>query len=175
MSEAPVGVQAPQITDKKKAEFFAAVRARGVLNTMLDAPALAFEQKNPGWRARWEWAPSNGDNTFVVAREALGFRVVDAAEIGEKTASEQRTGPIRRGDLILMAAPAHIMDAIEEEDARRAYEDWKLPETSYREHIRTIKARLRDGSEKGVTPVGQITRHEEIVGVPGSTQHEPAK
>jgi hypothetical protein len=174
MAEAPTptGVQAPDIGDKKKAEFFAAVRARGVLNTMLDGPALAFEANNPGWRTRWEYAPPNGDPTFVVAREAMGFRTVDAAEIGEKTASEQKSGVVRRGDLILLAAPEHIVNAIEMEDARVAYEDWKLPETSYREHLKSIRARLRDGTEKGATPIGSIKQHEEVVEVSLPQQRE---
>ena len=49
MAEAPTeGLRSPGLSDRKKSEFFAAVRARGVLNTMLDGPALAFEKSNPG-------------------------------------------------------------------------------------------------------------------------------
>ena len=94
---------------KTKAEFFAAVRNRGVLNAMLDGPAIAFEEAKPGLKCRWEFAPKTGDNTMVVAREALGFRVVDASEVGPLTDSQQKKGPVQRGDLILMCAPEEIM------------------------------------------------------------------
>lgn len=148
---------------KKHSNFFAAVRARGILNTMLDEPVRKFEASNPGWRARWEYCPPSGDKTLIVAREGMGFRIVDAKELGEATPSGQKEGPIRVGDLILMAAESHIVAAIEMDDAKAAFEDYKLPEESYREHIRGIKARLRDGTEKPTQPVGGVrTAQEEI-------------
>jgi hypothetical protein len=154
---------------RARSNFFVAVRARGILNTMLDGPAKAFDQKNPGWRARWEYCPPNGDKTLIVAREGMGFRVVEVEELGEATASGQKTGPIKVGDLILMAGPADLVEAIEEEDAKVAYEDFKLPEEAYREHIRGIKARLRDGTEQPTKPIGDIrVRQEDIAAPPGT-------
>lgn len=150
---------------KHKANFFAAVRARGVLNTMLDGPAKKFEENNPGWRARWEYAPSSGDKTFIVAREAMGFHIVDAKELGETTTSEQKEGPVRCGDLILMAAPADLVNELDLDDAHRAYEDFKLPESSYREYVKGIKVRTRGGEEAGPEPVGSIKVTSETVGV----------
>jgi len=98
---------------KKHSAFFAAVRARGILNHMLDGPAKAFDDSNPGFKARWEYCPASGDKTFIVAREGLGFHIVDASELGDKTTSEQKEGPVKVGDLILMAAPDYVVAAIE--------------------------------------------------------------
>lgn len=151
---------------KKHSNFFAAVRARGILNHMLDGPIKAFDDANPGFKSRWEYCPASGDKTFIVAREGLGFHVVDAKELGDKTESEQKEGPIKVGDLILMAAPDYIVAAIEMEDARAAFEDFKLPEETYREHIRDIKAKLHDGSYKAAEAVGDIRVHQEVVSAP---------
>ncbi len=162
---------------KKHSTFFAAVRARGILNHMLDGPAKAYDDNNPGHKSRWEYCPAGGDKTFIVAREGLGFHIVDAAELGDKTDSEQKTGPIKVGDLILMAAPDYVVAAIEIEDARAAFEDFKLPEESYRQHIRSIKARLHDGSYKGAEDVGELRVHQEEVSAPPGSglDHELAK
>lgn len=157
------------VPEKKHSEFFAAVRKRGVLNAMLDGPALAYEKEHPGMRARWEYCPPGGDKTFIVAREGLGFVVVDASELGETTESEQKSGPIKVGDMILMAAPAHVVQAIEMEDARTAYEDWRTPQSTYEESIRGLKVRLKDGSEKETKPVGDIRVTTEIIGAPPGT------
>ena len=165
------GAEAQRMADnlaKKHSKFFAAVRARGILNSMLDGPIIKFDSNNPGQRARWEYAPPGGDKMMVVAREGLGFHVVDAIELGETTESGQKSGPVQVGDLILMAAPDHIVAAIEMEDARAAYEDFKLPVQSYRDHIRGIKARLRDGTDKETEPVGDVKLHQEIVQAPGA-------
>lgn len=151
---------------KKHANFFAAVRARGILNHMLDGPAKAFDDSNPGFKARWEYCPASGDKTFIVAREGLGFHVVDAKELGDKTESEQKEGPIKVGDLILMAAPDYIVAAIEMEDARAAYEDFKLPQESYRQHINNIGAKLSDGSRKTLEATGEVRIHQEEVSAP---------
>lgn len=151
------------VDTKKHAQFFAAVRARGILNSMLDGPALAYEKQNPGFRARWEYNPPGGDKMMIVAREGIGFHIVDAKELGEKTESEQKYGPIKVGDLILMAAPEHIVAAIEMEDARAAYEDFKLPVQAYKDHIRGIKAKLHDGTLKETEPTGDVRLHQEVV------------
>lgn len=151
---------------KNKANFFAAVRSRGVLNTMLDGPARRFESANPGLKTRWELAPPSGDMTFVVAREAMGFRIVHYEELPDLTQTEQdKKGPVRVGDLILMAAPADLVAEILAEDARMAFEDWKLPEASYREHLKTLRVRLKGGDEDGPEPVGKVKVTSETVGV----------
>lgn len=163
-------------TGKQHSAFFAAVRKRGVLNTMLDEPAKNFERNNPGFRTRWEYCPVNGDKTFIIAREGLGFKIVDASELGEKTASGQTTGPVRVGDLILMAAPDHIVNAIELQDAQMAYDDWKVPQATYEESIRGIKTRLRDGSVQVTEPVGNIRVTQEVAQVnPSSLEGELEK
>lgn len=161
---------------KKHANFFAAVRARGILNHMLDGPAKAFDDNNPGFKARWEYCPAGGDKTFIVAREGLGFHVVDAAELGDKTTSEQKEGPIKVGDMILMAGPDYVVAAIEMEDARAAFEDFKLPQESYRQHINSIGAKLSDGSRKTLEATGEVRIHqEEVTAPPGSgLDHELA-
>lgn len=147
---------------RKRAQFFAAVRARGILNSMLDGPARLYEEANPGFRARWEYNPPSGDKMMIVAREGIGFHIVDAKELGSKTESEQKEGPIKVGDLILMAAPEHVVAAIEMEDARAAYEDFKLPVQSYKDHIRGIKAKLHDGTIKETEPTGDVRLHQEV-------------
>ena len=144
--------------DKTKASFFAAVRGRGLLNAMLDGPAKQFEEANPGMRTRWEFLPSNGDRTMVTAREAIGFQVADASQLGGHTESEQKQGPVVRGDLILMYAPKELVDAIAAEDAKAAYEDWKMPETQYREHVKSLKVKLSDGTIVEGEPVGSMKR-----------------
>jgi hypothetical protein len=174
---------------KEHSEFFAAVRARGILNHMLDGPVKKFEEAHPGMKARWEYFPSSiprtiehstadyGEATFVVAREGLGFHVVDASELGESSDSEQKKGPVRVGDLILMAAPTEIVLAIEESDARAAMEDFKLPVEGYRDYLRGIKAKLPDGSEQRAEPVGDVKTHQEVLSAaPGlvGDQHETA-
>ena len=145
-------------TTKAQAGFFAAVRQRGMLNAMLDGPAEAFEANNPGFKCRWEFSPKNGDKTMVTAREAVGFHLADASQLGEGTDSAQKSGAIQRGDLVLMYAPKELVDMIAAEDARAAHEDHKLPETTYREHVRGIKAKLSDGTVVGGEPVGNIRR-----------------
>ena len=159
---------------KKQSEFFAAVRNRGMLNAMLDGPATQYETAHPGMKCRWEYWPPNGDNTRVVAREAQGFRLVDAADMGAKEPSAQKAGVVRRGDVVLMTGPEALVALIAQEDAEAAQEDWKLPETTYREHIADLKVQLKDGSIIPTPAEGKIRRTEEIVGGVVESQHELA-
>jgi hypothetical protein len=149
--------------EKEKSVFFAAVRKRGVLNAMLEGPALKFEAEHPDMRARWEYCPPGGDKTWIVAREGMGFKIVDASELGEATPSGQTEGPVRVGDMILMAAPSHIVEAIDLEDARVAYEDHRTPKATYEESIRGLRVKLKDGTEKAAEPVGDIRVHQEVI------------
>lgn len=156
---------------KKYSKFFAAVRARGILNAMLDGPVKAFEEANEGFRCRWEYAPPSGDNTLIVAREGMGFRIVDASELGDLTDSQQKDGPVRCGDLVLMAAPEEIVNMVEYEDAKAAFEDFKLPETTYRKHLETIQVRTKSGELVSPAPTGRIRMTTEAVGA-REPQHE---
>lgn len=150
--EVPEGLTAAGL-NKVQAQFFVAVRSRGILNAMLDTPCAMYEASHPDRGTRWEWFPPNGDNSLVVSREALGFQLVSASELGQMTPSSQRDGIVRRGDLVLMSAPAALIAMIEAEDAKAAYDDWKLPETTYKEHIRAIQARARDGTIVSTEPI----------------------
>lgn len=142
---------------KTSADFFASVRQRGVLNSILDEPVKVFESLNPDMRARWEYFPPNGDTTLVVAREALGYHVVDAAEIADEMGQTfAKSGPIRRGDLVMMAAPKEVVDADEAQDARAAAEDLKLPERTYRDSLEANKVTLSTGEQDHARPIGNI-------------------
>lgn len=147
---------------KGKAEFFASVRKRGVLNSMLDEPIKVYEAKHPTERARWEYFPPNGDTTLVVAREALGYHIVDSAEIADQmTESFAKSGPVRRGDLVLMAADVEIANMLDEQDAQAAAEDLKLPERTFRDSLEATKVRTKSGTEDYARPVGTVKRQTE--------------
>lgn len=162
------------LSNKRQADFFVAVRKRGLLNAMMDGMAERYEAEHPAERCRWEYWPPNGDNTFVVAREGQGFHLVDMSHFGDHTASEQSTGPVRRGDMVLMAGPKELVDLIEREDERAAIEDSRLPEDAYRAHIRSLRAQLADGTIESAQPVGRIRQSHEIVGIL-EQQYELAK
>jgi hypothetical protein len=146
---------------KAKSSFFAAVRERGMNNALLDEPAQSYMKNHPEMRAKWEYCPPNGDNSLVIAREMQGFKLIDASEI-PGTASSQKTGVVRRGDLVLMAAPSDIYDLIQETDAKAALEDLRLPETSYRDALESNKVQTSAGPDYA-RPTGQITRTVEVV------------
>lgn len=159
---------------KRQAKFFAAVRARGVLNHMLDGPVERYEKANPGMRARWEYCDPKGDTTQIVYREGMGFKLVQMDELGELQPSEKTEGNIKVGDLILMAAPEYIVDAIEMADAKAAWDDWKLPETSYKENLSGIRVKTRSGEVIGPEAVGDLKTHQEVLTATPSagTDHE---
>src|SRR6266852_9298848 len=106
--EAEVGKPATKSdrpTGKRRAEYFAAVRERGMLNAGLEQIAKAYEADHPDEGFRWEfYKPSmDGGTVMVVNREAMGFHLVDASDIhlsDSPTPSAQREGPVRRGDLV---------------------------------------------------------------------------
>lgn len=142
---------------KKHVDFFVATRERGLLNAMLDGPALEFERSNPGWRAKWEYAPLN-DNSLVTAREAMGFRVVDASELTESTASAQKSGVIRRGDCILMACPEEVHQMIAQSDAEAAAKDAQASESTYRDNVKGLTVSKRTGEQIPTRPIGEVRR-----------------
>lgn len=153
-------------TDKRRGEFFTGVRERGLLNAMLDAPAKAFERSHPDMKCKWEFAPTSGDVSMLTMREAQGYRVVDAAEISGQTDSAQKTGPLRRGDLVLMAAPTEIHEELLAQDAEAADLDYKTPETTYKEHMANMEFRLKDGTTRRGKGFGEIRRTQEETPIP---------
>lgn len=160
MSDKDIKVQTEE-GGKAKSTFFAAVRERGMNNALLDEPAQAYMRNHPGMRAKWEFCPPSGDNSLVIAREMQGFKLIDAGEI-PGTASSQKSGVVRRGDLVLMAAPEDIYNLIQETDAKSALEDLKLPETSYRDALESNQVQTSAGPDHA-RPTGQITRTTEVV------------
>lgn len=147
-----------------KAQFFLAVRRRGQLNAMLDGPALQYERLHPDRLTRWEYAPQDGDNSMVIAKEAMGFSLVDASELYDpedesRPASAPTKGPVRCGDMVLMSGPRELVEFIHMEDARAAYEDWKLPETLYNESLAArTTVRSPSGQELHAVPFGKVTQ-----------------
>lgn len=146
---------------KGKSDFFAAVRQRGMNNALLDEPGQAYEREHPGMKCKWEYLPPNGDNSLVIAREMQGYKIVDAGEF-TGTESSQKSGPIKRGDLVLMAAPEEVHQAILDADARAAIEDLRAPETAYRDALDQKKVNTSSGPQTA-KPVGQIVRSSEIL------------
>jgi hypothetical protein len=156
-------------TEKRKGNFFTGVRERGLLNSMLDGPAAAYEQAHPDMRCKWEHAPSSGDKSMIVYREAQGFKIVDASELSGQTESSQKEGPIRRGDLVLMAAPREVVDALLAADAEAADMDYKQPETTYKEHMSNLQVRLNNGETRRGKGFGEIRRTYEETPIPSGT------
>lgn len=161
---------------KVQSEFFVAVRKRGMLNAMLDVVQEMFERNHPELATKWIYAPPN-DNTFVVAREGMGYRLVDASEVKEElTESEAKSGPVRRGDLVLMSCDKEIADEEARQDAQAARDDSKLADTAYREHLKSIGVRLRDGTLYSPQAAGRgVTVGQEVLSNLPEPQHETEK
>lgn len=155
--------------EKKTGDFYTGVRERGLLNQMLEGPAQAFQAAHPDMKCKWEHAPPNGDLSMVTMREAQGFRVVLAEELANQTASSQRSGMIRRGDLVLMAAPTEVYAAILEADALAADEDYKMPERTYKEHLEDTEFKLASGETRRGKGFGEIRRSYEETPIPQGT------
>jgi len=152
---------AREASGKKQTPFFVGVRQRGMLNTIMSEPARAYEEKNPERRTKWEYAPASGppgSDVLLVQRKAQGFTEVLNSEVGDGKAP----GAVRVGDMVLLSAPADLVEELELEDAMLAHEDAKLPETTYKENVRNVKVKLRDGTVQEGRPVGTIRRHEEV-------------
>jgi len=153
---------------KKISPFFGAVRDRGLLNSMLDGPSKAYEAKFPDRRCHWEYWPANGDNTMVVARESMGYALVDASDIADTTSSTSH-GIVRRGDLVLMSCTVELADAVKKQDDDAAKADRDLPVTTYAESLKANKVRLSSGDTDYARPVVQpVKTTVEQVGIPES-------
>ncbi len=158
---------------QKPSPFYAAVRARGMLNAMLDGPALEYERLHPDERVRWEYSPKDGDNTLVVAREGQGFHVVKREDMidpeREPTEHQSITGEVRVADLVLMSGPKDLVNLLDMEDAKAAFDDSQLPETVYREYIESLSVKTKSGNVvrgKSIGPGSKVSTEEFHVGLP---------
>jgi hypothetical protein len=138
------------------------LRHRGEVTALLDGTARAFAEKHPELGVKWVWAPSDRANADVVAAKAYGYREVMVSELppGVGTPHSLESGPVRVGDLILMAAPREVHEAIMEEDARVAAEEANLPVQEYLEYLKSIRPAGVPGR-----PTGGIKQSVEYVGV----------
>lgn len=151
-----------EASGKVKSDFFAAVRKRGLLNSMMTQPEEQYKELHPDEEVRWEFSPPNGDQTFVTAREGMGFHVVQASELPQGTMGH-KTGPVRVGDMVLMAAPRELTQLIKSMDDKAALEDLRLPETTYRDAVNAKKVPTSSGEKIGATPIGQVLVNTETV------------
>lgn len=180
-NEAAIGQAQTAIpTGKRRSEYFAAVRERGMLNAGLDMLAKAYESDHPDEAVRWEfYKPSmDGGADMVVNREAMGFHLVDAGSINlsdNPTPTAQKEGPVRRGDLVMMAGPRDVVNALRLQDAQAAHDDLQAPKQAFEENISKTKAELSDGTVEGPTAFGTIKSKTEIVHKQGERKDlEPA-
>jgi hypothetical protein len=151
--------------DKKVSQAFAAVRERGMLNASLDVLAKRYEEDNPGLKCRWEFYRPSSDNgeDQVTMREAMGWTLADHANFKDHTESAKKTGIIRRGDLVLMAAPDQVDLDYRMQDAVAAHADLKAPERSYKESLEKRTVKLNDGTDDRAKGVGTIKVQEQLV------------
>lgn len=161
------GVRLPTADPNKKvADTFAAVRERGMLNAGLDVLAARYQEDHPGMVCRWEYYRPADDmgKDQVLMREAMGWKLADYGDFVNKTESSPMSGIIRRGDLVLMAAPKEVDEAYRMQDAVAAHADLKAPERAYKDNVKEkTKVRLNDGTEDQATGIGQIKVAEQWV------------
>lgn len=137
------------------------LRHRGMVNTMLDGVAQAFAKAHPELGVKWEYAPSAANNFEITTAKAMGYREVMVEELppGVATPHSLSSGPVRTGDLILMAAPREIHEAYLAEDFRAAAEEADLPVEEYRRTLRGIPPGAKGSA------VGGVKQTVEYVGV----------
>lgn len=169
---------AAERTEKRRSSFFVAVRERGLLNASLDELAKAYEEDHPGEKAKWEFykPEMSGGTDMALNREALGYHFVDAVEIGNsQSAVAPKEGLVRRGDLVLMAAPNHIHNTLLLEDAKAALDDVKAPERAYKENLEAkTMVKTSAGETVHSNAFGSITKKEEVVEKTGESQQPVA-
>lgn len=129
---------------------------------MMTNPEEQYKESHPDEDVRWEFSPPNGDQTMVIAREGMGFHVVQASDLPNGSTTG-RTGAIRVGDMVLMAGPKRLTSMIKEMDDRAALEDLRSPETAYRDSVTRTKATNSTGEKVGAAPIGQVLQHAEAV------------
>lgn len=156
---------------KKVGQFFTHVRERGEtpqagkappirqghLGQLMNLPMEKYLELHPGMACRWEHMPSDQNMSLVSFREAQGYHVVDASELKPTEQSSQKTGPIRKGDLILMACPEEVQAAILAQDAEVAENDYRTPERTYKDAMADKQYRTGDGTKPGAA-FGKIVR-----------------
>lgn len=154
--------------EKRRAEYFTAVRERGMLNASLDMLSKAFDDthKEEGLVSKWEYYNPNiqGGTDIVMGREAMGFRVVDASEIkigSLPTPTAQKEGPVRRGDMMLLCADRATMNMIRLQDAQAANDDLKAPQDAFKQNVEQNKVKTSSGEMQGAVPFGAIKRGDE--------------
>lgn len=151
---------------------FAAVRDRGILNAGLDGLSKRYEEGHKGESTRWVRYQPDRDNGLdeVINYEGMGYKVVEYPDLGEGTvSSKSRTGPVKRGDLVLMAAPNEIHNLIRLQDAQAAEADRRLPQTAFQENLDKTRVRRSDGETDQARMTGTVKEKIETVAVPSST------
>lgn len=134
---------------------------RGMLGQIMNAPMEKYLELHPEMACRWEHMPRDDAMSLVPFREAQGYHIVDAAELGPTTQSAQKTGPIRKGDLVLMACPKETQDAIDTQDYEAADNDFKTPERTYKEAMEQKSYETKSGEVLRAPAFGKITRSNE--------------
>lgn len=152
------------MAEKKTGDFYTGVRQRGMLNTMLQGPQLRYETLHPDQRCRWEFSPTTGDNSMVVYREAQGYHIVKNSELElQETSADKSDTPVRRGDLVLMAALAEVHQALLDADAEMADQDYRAPERAYKDAMEDKQYKLNDGDIRPGRAFGDIKRTADMV------------
>lgn len=137
-------------TREEVSNLVARLRHRGMTNPMLNEPGQAFEKANPGWKCKWIFSPPDSkDQSDVMLYSSIGFRLVTQDEIPSTVPlpHTQEKGPVRVADVVLMAAPTELFEAIEAEELRIAREDASLPVEEYK---RTLAEKSSAGKVKGM-------------------------
>lgn len=134
---------------------------QGQLGMIMNMPMLRFQELHPEQRCRWEHVPEKDSMSLVPFREAQGYHVVQAEELNPEQASAQKTGPIRKGDLILMAAPKEVHEAILGQDSEAAENDAYMPERTYKEALAAKQYKAGDSQVLPGRPFGEIRRSTE--------------
>jgi hypothetical protein len=163
--------------EKRRSDYFTAVRERGMLNAGLDVLSKAFDDahKEEGLVSKWEYYNPNitGGTDIAMGREAMGFRMVDASEVsfGElATPSSQKEGPVRRGDLVMMCSTREIANLIRLQDAQAAQTDLKAPEAAFKQNVEDRKVVTSSGEVQGAVPFGAIKQSQEQLFKTGDAQ-----
>lgn len=138
-------------------------KRQGMLGQLMNAPMEKYLALHPDMACRWEHVPNDNNMSMVPFREGQGYHIVDASELSPDTDSAQKTGPIRKGDLVLMACKAEIQQAILDQDAEIADADYRTPETTYKEAMAEKIYKTGDGTVLPGSGFGKITRKTEEI------------
>lgn len=154
---------------KSRANFFSQVREKGLLNASLDLLSDQFKQRYPSMEVKWvHYNPLNTTNGDLLStgHEAFGYRMVQWEELKGVGESVPRTGPVRRGDQVLMCVDRATYNEQRLQDARLAYDDLTAPEQAFKTQVEANKVKTSSGEKVGATGFGKIRSKEETIGVP---------